>query len=83
MFRSVYQGGDCVEVLTVKGKDGTKYWKLSDKVVREYDPHVKSYVLSCLSSTSPQLEAPPTSRQSRTFRVFIDVLHRLSSSRPR
>jgi hypothetical protein len=70
MFRSVYQGGDCVEVLSAKGKDGTKCWKLSDKVVREFDPHVKSNVLSCTSSSAPQLEAPPTSRQSRKYTLI-------------
>ncbi len=65
MLRGVFQGGDSVELLSSRGKDALKPWKHSDRVVREYDAALKSFLVNISGGPQAFLEAPGTARHAR------------------
>ena len=81
MFSTAFQGGDAVELLTQRGKDGSKKWKLAGRVEKSFDKAVKGYILALSGGHSTRLELPSS---AKFFFYILDVqrhLH-LSNSLP-
>ncbi len=49
MYSSAFQGGDSVELLSLRGKDPEKRWGLSPKVTKQFDDTVRGFVLVCVA----------------------------------
>ena len=71
MFRGAYQGGEYLELLSVRGKDALKQWKASHSVSRDYDATTKGYVVSVLGGAGTKLEIPANSKTTREFPCSI------------
>ncbi len=64
-FRSAYQGGDAVELLSMRGKDPEKKWGLHGRVVKAFDSAVKGFVLRCSGGPTTKIELPASAKSTR------------------